>query len=137
MDRIPRRTGAPETALFYQFTQSVSGSSGGRMGNLVVYRDVPGEIEIERTKAEIGRLRSELETTDAFGGIIGSSPGMCKVSELMRRVVDSDVSVWVTGESGGLTCPPGARTRLRQRRRSLDWPRAGGGASRHLISLLP
>ncbi len=96
----PRRTGAPETALFYQFTQPVSDSSGERMGDLVVYRDVSGELEIERMKAEVGRLRSELETTYAFSGIIGSSPGMRKVSELMRRVVDTDVSVLVTGESG-------------------------------------
>ena len=96
----PRRTGAPGTALFYQFTQPVSDSSGERMGDLVVYRDMSGELEIERMKDEVGRLRSELETTYAFSGIIGSSPGMRKVSELMRRVVDSDVSVLVTGESG-------------------------------------
>ena len=96
----PRRAGAPEAALFYQFTQPVSDSSGERMGDLVVYRDVSGEIEIERMKAEVGRLRSELETTYAFSGIIGSSPGMRKVSGLLRRVVDSDVSVLVKGESG-------------------------------------
>ena len=94
------RTEAPGTALFYQFTQPVSDSSGERMGDLLVYRDVSREVEIERMKAEVGRLRSELETTYAFSGIIGSSPGMRKLSELMRRVVDSDVSVLVTGESG-------------------------------------
>ncbi len=96
----PRGTGAPGTALFYQFTQPVSDSSGARMGDLLVYRDVSRELEIERMKAEVGRLRSELETTYAFSGIIGSSPGMRKVGELLRRVVDSDVSVLVTGESG-------------------------------------
>ena len=96
----PRRDGAPETALFHQFTQPVSDGAGERVGDLVVYRDVSGALEIERMKAEVGRLRSELETTYAFSGIIGSSPGMRKVSELMRRVVDSDVSVLVTGESG-------------------------------------
>ena len=95
----PRRTGAPAT-LFYQFTQPVSDSSGARMGDLLVYRDVSRELEIERMKAEVGRLRSELETTYAFSGIIGSSPGMRQVGELLRRVVDSDVSVLVTGESG-------------------------------------
>ena len=96
----PRGTGAPGTALFYQFTRPVSDSSGERMGDLVVYRDVSGELEIERMKAEVGRLRSELGITYAFSGIIGSSPGMRKVSELMRCVVHSDVSVLVTGESG-------------------------------------
>ncbi len=96
----PPRTGAPGAALFHQFTQPVSDGGGERMGDLVVYRDVSGELEIERMRAEVGRLRSELETTYAFDGIIGSSPGMRRVSELMRRVVDSDVSVLVTGESG-------------------------------------
>jgi len=86
--------------LFYQFTQPVSDNGGERMGDLVVYRDVSRELEIERMKAEVGRLRSELETTYAFSGIIGSSPGMRRVGELLRRVVDSDVSVLVTGESG-------------------------------------
>ena len=96
----PRRTGASGAALFYQFKQPVSDSSGERMGDLLVYRDVSRELEMERMKAEVHRLRSELETTYAFSGIIGSSPGMRKLSELLRRVVDSDVSVLVTGESG-------------------------------------
>ena len=96
----PQRTGGPGTALFYQTRQPVSDSSGERMGDLIVYRDVSRELEIDRMKAEVRRLRSELETTYAFSGIIGSSPGMRKVGELMRRVVDSDVSVLVTGDSG-------------------------------------
>ena len=96
--RAPEEKGGK--SLFYQFTQPVSDGGGERMGDLVVYRDVSRELEIERMKAEVGRLRSELETTYAFSGIIGSSPGMRKVAELMRRVVDSDVSVLVTGESG-------------------------------------
>ena len=87
-------------SLFYQFTQPVSDSGDERMGDLVVYRDVSRELEIERMKVEVGRLRSELETTYAFSGIIGSSQGMRRVGELLRRVVDSDVSVLVTGESG-------------------------------------
>ena len=96
----PRRTGGSGTALFYQITQPVSDNSGERMGDLIVYRDVSRELEIDRMKAEVRRLRSELETTYAFSGFIGSSPGMRKVGGLMRRVVDSDVSVLVTGDSG-------------------------------------
>ena len=94
------REGKGGKSLFYQFTQPVSDGGGEPMGDLVVYRDVSRELEIERMKAEVGRLRSELETTYAFSGIIGSSPGMRRVGALMRRVVESDVGVLVTGESG-------------------------------------
>ena len=95
-----RRGGPPGVSLFYRFTQSVSDAAGEPIGDLVIYRDVSREIEIERMKAEVHRLRSELATTYAFDGFIGSSPGMRRVSELMQRVVGSDVSVLVTGESG-------------------------------------
>ena len=96
----PRRPGAPEMPLFYRFTRSVLDSSSERMGELVIYRDVSRELEIERMKAEVGRLRSELETTYAFGGIIGSSPAMRRMGDLLRRAADRDVNVLVTGESG-------------------------------------
>ena len=95
-----RPAGASAVPLFYRFTQSVSDNSGRRIGELVVYRDVSREIEIERMKSEVRRLRSELETTYAFSGIIGSSSQMRRVGGLMRRAADSDVSVLVTGESG-------------------------------------
>ena len=78
----------------------MSDAEGERIGDLVIYRDVSREMEIERMKAEVHRLRSELETTYAFDGIIGSNSGMRKVCELMQRVVASDVNVLVTGESG-------------------------------------
>ncbi len=95
-----RPPGSPGVPLLYRFTHAVNDGSGERMGELVVYRDVSREIEIERMKAEVRRLRSELETTYAFSGIIGASPGMRRVGELMQRAVDTDVSVLVTGESG-------------------------------------
>ncbi len=95
-----RRAGAKELPLFYRLAQAVSDSNGESLGELVVYRDVSREIEIERMKAEVHRLRSALETTYAFSGIIGASPGMRGVGELMQRAVDIDVNVLVTGESG-------------------------------------
>ncbi len=95
-----RPGGAPGTPLLYRFTHPVSDGSGDQMGEIVVYRDVSREIEIERMKAEVRRLRSELETTYALGGIVGASPAMRRVGELMQRAVDTDVSVLVTGESG-------------------------------------
>ncbi len=86
--------------LLYRSTQPVRDGGGDVIGDLVVYRDVSREIEVERMKVEVQRLRSELESTYAFNGIIGSSAGIRKVGALVKRVVDSDVSVLVRGESG-------------------------------------
>ena len=66
----PRRDpGAPPAAsLFYRFTRSVSDGGGEPIGDLVIFRDVSREIEVERMKAEVNRLPSELDTTYVYQG---------------------------------------------------------------------
>ena len=96
----PRRGEASEKPLFYRFAQPVADSSGERIGDLLIYRDVTREIEFERIRSEVHRLRTELDATYAFSGIIGSSSAMRKVGGLLERAVDRDVSVLLTGESG-------------------------------------
>jgi DNA-binding NtrC family response regulator len=49
---------------------------------------------------EARRLRAVVEVKESFGGILGSSPAMQKVYDLLERVADSEASVLVTGESG-------------------------------------
>ena len=90
----------PEQRLFYRATAPVHDSRGEVMGSLHVYRDVSGEVEAERMKAEVLRLRTELETTGAFDGMVGDSPPMQQVYGLMRQAADSDISVLIRGESG-------------------------------------
>ena len=86
--------------LFYRSRQPVRDGSGEVIGDLVVYRDVSREIEVERMKLEVERLRAELGATYALSGIIGSSAGIRQVCALVKRALDSDVSVLVRGESG-------------------------------------
>ena len=90
----------PEQRLFYRSTAAVRDGAGAEIGTLVVYRDVSKEIEAEQMEAEVLRLRSELETTYSFAGVVGSSPGMQRVYAMMKRAAEADITVLVRGESG-------------------------------------
>ena len=46
------------------------------------------------------RLQGETEQTQSFGKIIGKSPGMREVFDLIRRVAPANANVLITGESG-------------------------------------
>jgi len=100
---VVETTGAgqvPEQRLFYRATAVVRAADARAIGTLVVYRDVSKEIEAERMKAEVLRLRSALETTRSFAGIVGASPGMRQVYGLMKQAAEGDITVLVRGESG-------------------------------------
>jgi two-component system response regulator AtoC len=51
-------------------------------------------------KGEIGALRSELRRLGRFGPLIGTSPAMQAVYDLIGRVAPTDASVLITGETG-------------------------------------
>ena len=89
----------PEQRLFYRSIMAVH-DERAVIGKLYVYRDVSRMVEAERMKAEVVRLRSELETTYSFAGLIGSSPAMRHVYSLMKRATEGDITVLVRGESG-------------------------------------
>ena len=90
----------PARRLFYRTTAPVRDGRQETIGHLRVYRDVSREIEVERMKAEVLRLRAELEGTWSFEGIVGDSPGMRQVFALMQPAIESDVTVLIRGESG-------------------------------------
>ena len=90
----------PRQRLFYQTTAPVHDGRGNAIGSLMVYRDMSKEIEVERMKAEVLRLRSELETTYSFAGMVGASPKMQQVYALMNQAAESDITVLIRGESG-------------------------------------
>ncbi len=50
--------------------------------------------------AEVRRLRTEIEATHRFGDLLGDSPPMQRLYDLLTRVAASDASVLITGESG-------------------------------------
>ena len=90
----------PRQRLFYRTFSPVHDGQGGLMGRLYVYRDVSKEIEAERMKGEVLRLRSEMETTSSFDGMVGDSPPMRQVYGLMTQAATSDITVLIRGESG-------------------------------------
>jgi two-component system response regulator PilR (NtrC family)/two-component system response regulator HydG len=51
-------------------------------------------------RSEVERLRDEVQRSYRFDNIIGRSPAMHEVFELVRRVAGSGLSVLITGESG-------------------------------------
>ena len=102
--QLVRKPGADresERRLFHRSKRPVHDNRENVIGDLFVYRDVSREIEVETMKAEVLRLRSELETTWSFDGILGSSGPMQRLYGLMKRAVEGDgLSILVRGESG-------------------------------------
>jgi len=57
-------------------------------------------LEKKRLERENSRLKKELETKYGFGNIIGRSPEIVKVFELIKRVSELKVNIIISGESG-------------------------------------
>jgi DNA-binding NtrC family response regulator len=51
-------------------------------------------------RGQISSLRSELRKLGRFGALIGSSPSMQKVYDLVARVAGTDASILISGETG-------------------------------------
>ena len=92
--------GVLEQRLFYRIVMPVRDGAGETLGSLYVYRDVSKEMEMERMKAEVLRLRTELQSAYSFEGIVGDSDPMRNVYMLMTRAAESDITVLIQGESG-------------------------------------
>jgi two-component system, NtrC family, response regulator HydG len=57
-------------------------------------------IRVRSLKAEVGMLRGELRKLGRFGGLIGVSPRMQAVYDLIAKAAPTDATVLITGESG-------------------------------------
>jgi DNA-binding NtrC family response regulator len=57
-------------------------------------------LERRRLVAEATDLRRRLARTSGYGQLLGSSPAMQRVFELMDAVADSDANLFIVGESG-------------------------------------
>jgi len=57
-------------------------------------------LQFSGLAVENKRLKSELADRSDFRSIIGNSPQMAKVFDIVRKVADTDASVLITGESG-------------------------------------
>jgi DNA-binding NtrC family response regulator len=54
----------------------------------------------QKLQHEVRRLRAAVEHRDRLSNIVGDSPAIYNVFDLIERVSDSDASVLITGESG-------------------------------------
>jgi two-component system response regulator AtoC len=85
-------------------------------------------------KEEIGTLRGELRSLGHFGQLIGVSPAMQKVYDLVARVAQTDATVLLTGESGtGKDVVAQTLHELSRRRKELFLPLNCGAVSPTLI----
>lgn len=57
-------------------------------------------LNVSKLKIENETLKRQLKHKFDFGGIIGSSPEMQKTYELIRKIADTDSTVFIHGESG-------------------------------------
>ncbi len=57
-------------------------------------------VQHGQLRQEVKRLRRAVGDTQRFGRLLGESPAMKRVFDLVARVADSDASVLITGESG-------------------------------------
>jgi len=57
-------------------------------------------IQHRTLSAEVKRLRSIVEKSERFGQVLGDSPAMRRVYDVLDRIADSTASVLITGETG-------------------------------------
>jgi DNA-binding NtrC family response regulator len=57
-------------------------------------------LEFRALRDEVVRLRHDLRDRLGFEGIVGSSPAITKMFELIQRVAPTDATVLITGENG-------------------------------------
>jgi DNA-binding NtrC family response regulator len=85
-------------------------------------------------RGEIGTLRGELRKLGRFGPLIGASPPMQKVYDLIGRVAGTDASILVSGETGtGKELVAETIHKLSRRSKQPFLPVNCGALSAHLI----
>lgn len=90
----------PERRVLYQFMAPVHDTDENITGHITVYRDVSKELEIDQMKAEVLRLRAELEIEYSFDDVIGKGKKMQEMYALMQQAIQSNITVLLQGESG-------------------------------------
>ena len=89
-----------EPRLLYRSITPVRNNQDDSAGNVVSYRDMSKELEIQQMGDEVHRLRVELKTIYSFDEIVGESQVMQQMFVLMQHAARSDITVLIAGESG-------------------------------------
>jgi PAS domain S-box-containing protein len=90
----------PERRMLYHLIAPVRDAEEDIIGYITVYRDISKEIQADQMKAEVFRLRTELEREYSFDNIVGGSAEIRKVYALIQQASQSNIAVLVHGESG-------------------------------------
>ena len=90
----------PEGVYIRVSSRPLLRETGVLKGAILVFRDITKEIEAEQMKAELLRLRTELETASLFPSLIGTSSVMQDIYKLMDQAAESDITVLIHGKSG-------------------------------------
>jgi len=90
----------PNRMILSLYTAPIFSSERKAIGRIIVYRDVTKEIEIDQMKAELLRLREEVEVEYSFDKLKGNSKEMHKVFTLIDQASQSDITVLIQGETG-------------------------------------
>jgi len=108
--RVAGLDDGPTTILMTAFgtvSSAVQGVKAGATDFLVKPLDLGAVLHrIERVRAErlvraeTRRLRAEVDRARGFGDLVGTSPAMVRVYDLLARSARSDASVLLTGETG-------------------------------------
>ena len=93
-------TDQDEPRLFFRLEIPVHPSEDGVGGNVVSYRDMSQEFEIQRINAEVMSLRAQLETTYSFDEIVGKSEKMQHLYTQIQRATEGNITALIQGESG-------------------------------------
>ena len=93
-------TDQDEPRLFFRLEIPIHPSEDGIGGNVVSYRDMSQEFEIQRVNAEVMSLRAQLETTYSFDEIVGKSEQMQHLYTRIQRATEGNITVLIQGESG-------------------------------------
>ncbi|MDW7645394.1 MAG: sigma 54-interacting transcriptional regulator [Desulfuromonadales bacterium] len=83
--------------IFENSYHPIWGEGGGYTGTLMVSRDVTERQLLEKENRE---LRARLTTLPPSGGLVGRSPAMKKVFDLIEATAPLDTTVLISGETG-------------------------------------
>ena len=89
-----------EPRLFYRSVTQMGDSQDDSAGNVVSYREMSRQVEIQQMKADVLPLRADLETIHSFDEIVGDTHLMHRVRALIQLAAESDISVLISGETG-------------------------------------
>ena len=89
-----------EPRLLYRSVTPLRNNQGNFPGNVVNYRDMSKDVEIQQMIAEVLRYRAKLETSHSFHEIVAKSQIMQQMFALIQLAAESDITVLISGESG-------------------------------------